>query len=578
MEKSQQLIKLIRVRLSLFVVLLVGSLVGTAWYLEDTISARLHDSKILNVAGKQRALTQKIARILSSPYSIEARLTLRKTTTEYLDNQDYLNAAHNEHMDEVIARVYNQGTPSVNAFVTANAQTALALFTDAFQVEEAEKLVPTLNLTFTLLDTAVFELQTASADRTKQILNVISSIVTVLLICTALLIFTIYRPMEKRIFAHLNDTARRKQNDRNLLESFPDAIVRIDRHNKVTYFSRNAELLWGFNAKDVIGQNVLMLVPDAIKPHHDSYIDKHRETGKNRIIGASREVEIATKNEERKYCVLYISQSKDEIGENIYTAFIRDVTEQKRKAKELDAAKTIASVKTRLASVGELAAGIAHEINNPLGVIMGRVGLMQMQSNDQTLSQAFISESLDVINAQSERISSIVKSMSAMTRVGDKSIDYQPEDVAIICKQTIELVLQARRHLHVNVAFIQPDFDCLALVEPVGFQQALVNLINNAIDATLEANKDDETRVTISIEKNSPYLVIHIEDNGVGIDAADIDAVFQPLYTTKAAGKGSGLGLTIVKRVIESMEGKVSVKRARERGVVFSLEVMASSE
>lgn len=113
-----------------------------------------------------------------------------------------------------------------------------------------------------------------------------------------------------------------------VLEQAIDAVVSIDSHNKVTFFNAAAEALWGYQRHEVIGQNVKMLVPEAIQANHDDYVDNNRTTGVNKIVGKARDVEIYRKNGEKRWGKL--SLSKLQMGNEIhYTAFLRDITEER---------------------------------------------------------------------------------------------------------------------------------------------------------------------------------------------------------------------------------------------------------
>ncbi len=124
-----------------------------------------------------------------------------------------------------------------------------------------------------------------------------------------------------------------KSDQRQILDQAIDAVVSIDEHNKVTYFNKAAERLWGYEAQEVIGKNVKLLVPKAIQSQHDSYVNNNRNTGQDRIVGTFREVELERKNGEKIWASLSLSKVKN--GNKItYTAFVRDISAE-RNAREL---------------------------------------------------------------------------------------------------------------------------------------------------------------------------------------------------------------------------------------------------
>lgn len=111
-----------------------------------------------------------------------------------------------------------------------------------------------------------------------------------------------------------------------VLEQVIDAVIIIDQNNAITFFNPAAESLWGYRAEEVMGRNVAMLIPSEMRHNHDSWVNRHRQTGQGRIVGSFREVQLQRKDNQRVWVSLALSQASDAQGHKLYVAFVRDIT------------------------------------------------------------------------------------------------------------------------------------------------------------------------------------------------------------------------------------------------------------
>ena len=238
---------------------------------------------------------------------------------------------------------------------------------------------------------------------------------------------------------------------------------------------------------------------------------------------------------------------------------------------EADSEKQMMSKKVvetgKLASVGELAAGIAHEINNPVAIMVEEAGwmedLMEEITFDASENQAEFERAIKQIQTQGRRCKEITHKLLHFARKTDSTI----HDVNI--KELLEeLVALSSQRAKYGMVEIRTDFapNLPSLrVSPSELQQVFFNLINNAIDAM---NNDGGT-LTISAQRRENYLVFAVSDTGAGIPEANLDRIFDPFFTTKPVGKGTGLGLSICYGIIEKMGGKLEVESALGKGTTF---------
>ena len=221
----------------------------------------------------------------------------------------------------------------------------------------------------------------------------------------------------------------------------------------------------------------------------------------------------------------------------------------------------------KLAAIGELAAGVAHEINNPLAIMMENAGWIQdlLKSEDPLSPEnmAEITLSLQTIATQGHRCREITHKLLSFARKTDSSanvahINSLLEDIAGFARQKAKY-----REVEVQLS-LDPevgDVEC----SPTEIQQIILNLVNNSIDAI----EKDSGVVQLKSVREEKFVRIDVRDNGHGIPAHILPHVFEPFFTTKDAGKGTGLGLSICRDILARMGGSISVESTPGQGCVF---------
>ncbi len=237
---------------------------------------------------------------------------------------------------------------------------------------------------------------------------------------------------------------------------------------------------------------------------------------------------------------------------------LTDITERKK-------AEQQALVNTNLASIGELVAGVAHEINNPL---TGIIGYAQLLTDRKGIPQD-VSDDLQKIYEESKRTVKIVQNLLRFAR------QYKPErtlvDINELLERTLELETYKLRtsniELYTKMAaglpFISADYNQL--------QQVVLNIMNNAQQAIAEMKH--KGKITVNTAADSDCVKISISDNGPGISPQNVDRIFDPFFTTKPAGSGSGLGLSVCHGIITEHGGNIYVESALGKGTTFSIEL-----
>ena len=205
---------------------------------------------------------------------------------------------------------------------------------------------------------------------------------------------------------------------------------------------------------------------------------------------------------------------------------------------------------SKLAALGEMAGGIAHEINNPLQVISGSVELLEIMPGAQ--------EPLDNIKETVLRINRIVEGLRLFSRDGD-STSNEPTKVEDVVNETLSLCSEKFKKNGISLN-VDIDPELYVKCNHIEISRVFLNLLNNAFDAIKENGKDREINISASTDKKDK-VQIRFYDSGVNIDKATSDKLFQPFFTTKALGKGTGLGLSISKGVIEKHGGELFLEQ-----------------
>jgi two-component system NtrC family sensor kinase len=223
----------------------------------------------------------------------------------------------------------------------------------------------------------------------------------------------------------------------------------------------------------------------------------------------------------------------------------------------------------RLASIGELAAGIAHEINNPVAIMVEEAGWIQdLLEEDVPASSDNLAEFKRAsihIESQGERCKEITQKLLSFARKTDPTKMHL--NLSALITDIIALVDQKTRYANVQIETQLDSSLPQVWASSTELQQVLLNLLNNSVDAMDSSGG----RIQITTKLNNQNIVIQIADNGSGIARANLSRIFDPFYTTKPVGKGTGLGLSICYGIIKKMGGDIEVQSEKGEGTTFSI-------
>lgn len=339
-----------------------------------------------------------------------------------------------------------------------------------------------------------------------------------------------------------------------LVADAPDGVV-VLRWPTIVFLNRAAAYCLGHHEPEpLVGTSILQ----HLTPAEATVADNRARAS---LSGSRRRppVEYQGKDPEGRHVQVEVSAIPIEYDDApAILAFVRDVTERAGLLAQLRQAD-------RLAAVGTLAAGVAHEINNPLSYILLNVEVLQKELttlDGRALPVADVLERLEHCRQGAERVRTIVRDLQAFTR-RDENI-RGPVDMAETVRAALQFVmheLPSREAL--RLAFEQAPS---VLGNSTRLEQLVVNLVINAIHAVRDgapAQPSIEVRVGTDPERR---VVLEVTDNGIGMTQAVLEQIFDPFFTTKAPGVGTGLGLAICDSIVRSIGGRIEVKSQSGQG------------
>jgi PAS domain S-box-containing protein len=351
---------------------------------------------------------------------------------------------------------------------------------------------------------------------------------------------------------------------RMIVENTRDMIFTINLQREYVYVSPSFHNMLGYKQDELIGKPFISLVhPDDVPIIEEEVRLSNTPGYKN---SGDSEYRIRNAAGEWRWIISRGTRFEDSNGNFLYFIGIaRDITGQKQAEQEKRRLEEKAQITSRLAAVGEMAAGIAHEINNPLTGVLGFAELI-MEKDDIPDD---IRENLVMIADGSQRVANIVKRLLTFAR------QSKPVKTLANLNELIENTLKLREYvLKTNSIKVVTMFDPelpWSVVDPGQLQQVFLNLIVNAEQAMKKAH--GRGTLTITTEKLDNMLRLSFADDGPGISKENMSHMFEPFFTTKAPGEGTGLGLSLSRSIVLEHDGNMSVESEVGKGSTFVVEL-----
>lgn len=363
----------------------------------------------------------------------------------------------------------------------------------------------------------------------------------------------------------------REMHFRSILDTIPDAMIVIDEHGIMQFFSSAAVRQFGYSEPEAIGKNISELMPEPDRTRHDGYLSRYLRTGERRIIGVGRIVTGMRKDGTTFPMHLTIGEMQSD-GKPYFTGFVRDLTEQQQTQARLQELQSELVHVSRLSAMGEMASALAHELNQPLSAISNYMkGSRRLLANSADANAPKIEAALDRAAEQAIRAGDIIRRLRSF--VARDASEMRVESLSKIVEEAGALGLTGAREQAVLLRFnLDPTCD-LVLADRVQIQQVMVNLFRNALEA-MAASTHRELIATNSRAADD-MIEMSVSDTGHGFAGDALSSLFQPFFTTKETGMG--VGLSISRTIIETHGGRMWAEANEAGGATFRFTLPAAS-
>lgn len=371
---------------------------------------------------------------------------------------------------------------------------------------------------------------------------------------------------EKLILITARDISEEKKKEIDLIRFFNVAENTVnplqitDLNGKMIYVNKAFEVASGYTKEELINKNPRVF---GSGKHSGKFWDKMWDTISSGKVWVG-EVENLRKHGEPFFTQLLVSPILDKDGKVTgYFGIHRDLTDKRLLERQLIHTQ-------KMESIGTLAAGIAHEVGNPLASISALVQVAQRITTDP-----FVNEKLGLVKSQVTRISKIIRDLVDFSRPSNYELELT--DINNVIHEAVEIVkvgTKAKDIIFEND--LSKDIPLLPLIADQ-IQQVFVNILLNAVDAIAEKKRDKKVeKIYVKSECNGDEVTLTFTDTGMGISEENLSKVFEPFFTTKKEGKGTGLGLWVSYGIVKSFQGDIKIKSKLNEGTTFIIKLPIS--
>lgn len=343
----------------------------------------------------------------------------------------------------------------------------------------------------------------------------------------------------------------------------PDAIIRIDRQGRILDFLGRAEAMFGWRSDEIVGQGIERLMPPEHGVQHQSYIENFMRTGERKLPDFGRRLQATHRDGHLFPIEIALSgiEGQDEIE---FLGVVRDITRRVQAEQRLEDLRHAMEAASRQSALGEFAASVAHELNQPLAAIANYLDALEirLEAGEAEDPQALI-DLVQKASNQARLGGEIIRRVGRMTRRGEPSRTEDNLHAAV--GEALEFVRSAATLSQATLTHETEGEDGRAVFDRVEIQQIVSNLASNALRAMADQTDPRILKVTSRVHATEAEIIV--ADTGPGVPDAVRDSIFDS-FVTHSPG-GTGLGLAIVKRIANGHEGRVWLEPGETSGAVF---------
>jgi two-component system sensor kinase FixL len=358
-----------------------------------------------------------------------------------------------------------------------------------------------------------------------------------------------------------------------LLDAAVDGVIIIDHLGRVQTFNKSAERLFGYQTLELLGRNVSMLMTEADRSSHDAHLVQYLKSGVPHIIGKGREVTALRKDGTVFPAFLSVGAIQD-LGPPRFVGFIQDISVRRQAQEQMRRLQERLWHVSRLATVGEMASGIAHELNQPLAAIANYAQACDRLLTRPDADLEEIHGALNAIASEAVRAGDTIRKLRSLAR--DESERPELTDINTLIGELMELVHSQARAQNVRVRLeLGKNLPALT-VQRAQIQQVILNLARNAIESVSGSERSQREISVRTSQGHDGELEIAICDNGPGVLQSIVPRLFEPFCTSKASG--TGLGLAISRTIVAQHRGRVSYQPNSPAGACFVVRLPLNRE
>jgi signal transduction histidine kinase/ActR/RegA family two-component response regulator len=407
-----------------------------------------------------------------------------------------------------------------------------------------------------------------------------SGIMTVfILVLVAVIFITAFTFKIYRLFQYnlLTAIALKKENDQiSLLSSSVQSMAKIGGwklligDTKMTWTNETYSIFGLDPDTEVTLEQFILFFNHEEQANIISLLSPSNSNKKNWDI----ELTINISNSEKKW--VRFTGSTDQ--SNLFTGTIQDITKRKSAELEFENEKEKSFHSAKLSTIGELAAGVGHEINNPMTIIKGNLFLLKRKFQKNKVAPSLYESTFEIFDSAIDRVINITNGLRIFSRKDNNST--QIFSFNSIVEESYKLLKDIYANENVKINCNLPDNDLMIYGNKGRMGQVLMNLFGNAKDAISERRKIQkvEGQLDVSLQQEDRYLLFKVTDNGQGIPDKIKTKIFDTFFTTKEIGKGTGIGLSLIQTIITEHQGTIDLQSEVGKGTTFSIKIPLAQE